>query len=374
MTAHARLSASGSARWINCPGSVQAEDGYEDRGSAFAAEGTAAHALAEACLLNGLDASEGAEASDGEWTPYDSPDFRESVQTYLDYCRALPGEHLVEVELDTRRWIPEGFGTADFVAVDDDTLHVADLKFGKGVKVDGEGNSQARIYALGAFEALRAMYVVKRVVTHIVQPRLDWISTEELTVEELMQWADDELVPAAKAAVQPNAPRRPSEKACQWCKAKAVCRDRAEANLALAQEEFGELPSASTLSPAELGEIVVRLDELIRWAGDVKDHALAEALQGRPPPGTKIVEGRGRRVWIDDALAAGSLLDAGLAEDVVYVKKINTLTAIEKALGKKHPLLPQICERKSGKPALVSADDPRPEYTPADAAALDFAD
>ena len=51
MTAHAKLSASGAHRWMACPGSVAAEEGFPDNTSSFAEEGTAAQTL-------GLDGSE----------------------------------------------------------------------------------------------------------------------------------------------------------------------------------------------------------------------------------------------------------------------------------------------------------------------------
>jgi len=58
MTDHAKLSASGSSRWINCPGSVAAESGLPDKSSPFADEGSAAHALAEHCLTQGVSPSD----------------------------------------------------------------------------------------------------------------------------------------------------------------------------------------------------------------------------------------------------------------------------------------------------------------------------
>ena len=58
MTAHAQLSASGSSRWLNCPGSVHAESIYppDGEGSEFAIEGSMAHELADLCLKKNRDA------------------------------------------------------------------------------------------------------------------------------------------------------------------------------------------------------------------------------------------------------------------------------------------------------------------------------
>lgn len=357
-----------------CPGSVAACAALpRSPSTTFAEEGTAAHALAERCLLLDVDVFD-ASIGSGEWDAFDSPEFREHVQTYLDYCRGIPGEALTEIRFDLSDWIPRAFGTADRVVVDDTTLHVIDLKFGKGLRVDGVGNVQARCYALGALAALQPLYgTIERVQTHIVQPRIDWNDGEVLTVDELLAWARTELAPAAEAATKPDAPRYPSAKACQWCDAKAICRARADQNLELAKSEFGDLPEPATLSPAEIGQIVLRIDELVRWASDMKDYAMAEAIAGRPPPGTKLVAGRGRRVWKDEQQAAIALAPF-VPEDELWVRKLATITAIEKRVGKKDPTLPTLVDKKPGKPALVSTDDPRPEFAPAGLAALDFAD
>ena len=45
---HAKLSASGAKKWLACPGSILMEAKVPDRVSAYAAEGTNAHALGEA--------------------------------------------------------------------------------------------------------------------------------------------------------------------------------------------------------------------------------------------------------------------------------------------------------------------------------------
>lgn len=60
MANHALLSASTSHRWLNCPPSARLCEGYDDKGSDFAAEGTDAHALCEYKLRKAL----GMEAND----------------------------------------------------------------------------------------------------------------------------------------------------------------------------------------------------------------------------------------------------------------------------------------------------------------------
>lgn len=57
-SAHARRNASGAKRWMNCLGSIQLSEGRPNNSSEAARLGTAAHALGEACLLDGSDAWE----------------------------------------------------------------------------------------------------------------------------------------------------------------------------------------------------------------------------------------------------------------------------------------------------------------------------
>ena len=55
MTIHAKLSASGSSRWMNCPGSIAAEEGKPDSSSKYAELGTVLHEVAEHMLTNHTD-------------------------------------------------------------------------------------------------------------------------------------------------------------------------------------------------------------------------------------------------------------------------------------------------------------------------------
>ena len=58
MRSHAKLSASGSKRWMNCPGSVRLEEQFPDIESEYALYGTNAHNLAEYCLSHQLSTDE----------------------------------------------------------------------------------------------------------------------------------------------------------------------------------------------------------------------------------------------------------------------------------------------------------------------------
>ena len=139
--AHAELSPSSAARWMTCPGSVAASRGIEDKGSAFADEGTDAHELAAICLINNTDAADNIGKTMGKGNVV-SADMARHVQSYVDYVRDVVmgtgGELFVEQELSIAEITGEAgaVGTSDAVIVTDDEIIVIDLKYGMGEKVD----------------------------------------------------------------------------------------------------------------------------------------------------------------------------------------------------------------------------------------------
>ena len=148
---------------------------------------------------------------------------------------------------------------------------------------------------------------------------------------------------------------------CQFCKAKATCRKRAEYNLELAKYDF-EVPA--TLDNDEIAAILTKADELVSWANDVKEYALKEALNGTKFEGFKLVAGRSNRKYTDEAAVADVVIAAG--KDT-YEKKLLGITAMTALLGKRtfEDILGGLTFKPPGKPVLVTADDKRPEYNSA---------
>lgn len=384
MSAHARLSCSGAHRWMACPGSVQLEADLPEQSSRYADEGSAAHMLAEWCLDHEADAADApdevARACGVAWPP----DMRQAVQVYLDYVRGLtaPGTaRYTEQALDLSAWIPGGFGTSDVIVVGDGVLRAIDYKHGAGVRVDAANNPQTRLYGLGALHAFDAIEDIHTVETHIVQPRMDHISVEVLSVEDLRAWGETVKV-AAAAVEQPDAPLVPGEKQCRFCRAKAVCPGRARANLAVAQREFatpGAPPVASpaALSIPELATLLPHLDELVAWAKDVQEYCAQQALAGRAVPGYKLVEGRSARTWADEAAVIAALRKLKYPKADYIVEKLIGITDAEKLLGGKKaaaPILDPLTIKPPGKPTLVPEADRRPALNTAESARTDFAD
>lgn len=357
--AHAILSASASHRWLVCTPSARLESRFPDKGSPYAAEGTKAHSLAEETLrrfLAGGDSTVCCE--DGE--------MREAVQFYVDVCiekitaarNASPdAKILVEERLDFSEYVPQGFGTGDAVIVSDDGLEVVDLKYGKGVRVEAVENSQMMLYALGALSAYGWLYNVGRVRMTIVQPRLDNVSTSEISDDALYLWGRKVQRLAAKAFAG-EGEFKPGEH-CRFCKARNTCRAYAEAMKAHIREDLRPAPE---LQDDEIADIVRHAKEVKNWLDGVEAYALGQALSGTKYPGMKLVAGRSTRKIADESAAAAVLLSAGY-NDIYRPQSLRTLTELEKLCGKKHfaELLGANITKSEGKPALVPASDKRPE-------------
>ncbi len=276
-------------------------------------------------------------------------------------------EILFEQKLDFSAWVEEGFGTGDVVIIADGTVQIIDPKYGKGVGISAEGNPQLRLYGLGAVDTYEMLYDIEKVKMTIIQPRLENYSTEELAVEELLQWAKDEVKPKAELAYKGEGEYCAGEH-CRFCKAKAVCRARAEESQKLATYDFKEPPM---LTPQEIADILFKADEFVKWVEDVKAYALdASFNKGIVFNGWKVVEGRSTRQYKDEALVAGVLLDE-YPEEQIYNKKLKGLTDMTKLLGKEkfEELLGNLIVKPQGKPTLALESDKRPEFKPVDAQA-----
>ncbi len=363
---HAILSASASHRWLHCTPSVRFSEGIEERPSEFGAEGTEAHELCEYKLKSAL----GIEAADPvpNLSRY-SEEMEDCATGYAAYVMeqvekagkdCADPKVLIEQRVDFSRWVPEGFGTADCIIVADGVLRIVDYKHGLGVLVDATDNPQMKCYALGALELFDVLYDIHTVSMTIYQPRRENISVFELSREELLSWADEVLKPTAEQAFTGNGEFNCGEWCC-FCRAKHVCRARAEANLMLAHHDF-RLPP--TLEDGEIEFILSKADELISWANDIKDYALQKAVSGKEWHGWKLVEGRSVRKFTNEDEVVSAVTGAGFDP---YEKKLLGITAMQKLLGKARfdELLSGLIEKSRGKLTLVPESDKRPAISSA---------
>lgn len=384
---HALLSASGAGKWLNCTPSAKLEDEYGEKiDSVYAQEGTLAHELSELYLrrdtLNSISEQDFDQHLE-EIMANDlfNEEMLEVVPIYTDYCIAELGAAQednpyavmeIEQKLDLTEYVPESFGTADCIIINDDLLEIIDLKYGKGVPVYADWNKQLMLYGLGALHKYDTMYDIENVRLTIVQPRIDNISSFLISVAELRKWAEEELKPKAQLAFNGEGELNAGDW-CRFCAVRNQCRKLYEQQFKIAQHEFAE---PALLTDDEIADIVRRTPKLIEWANSITEYAQAKAItENKQWPGLKLVEGISRRKWVDEDQASNTIFARcpELTEDEVFNMKLKPITSIEKIVGKKRfaELLSDVVIKPQGKPTLVPLEDKRPAMGYAQAQ-LDF--
>lgn len=373
MGEHALLSASSAHRWMECSKAPRLEDTLKEQSSIYATEGSLAHLLSELKvsyeIKNILKQEYIKNLKEIKANSLYTDEMDKATDTYKDVCierfnetKAITKDAVIMLEqrLNYSPWVPGGFGTSDTTIIGDNSLEIIDFKFGKGVKVSANENTQMKLYALGAINQFGFLYDIEKVKMTIIQPRLDNISTYEMSVEDLLKWGEEVVKPRAELAFKGEGDFKAGDH-CRFCKVKATCRARAEENTKLACLDFKKPP---LLEDTEIVEVLNTVDELVKWAKDVQDYALSKAInENKQWPGMKLVNGRGSRKFIDEELVIKTLLDAGYETDAIYKKSVNTITEFEKQLGKKkfNELLGSLITKTEGKIKLVPEDDKRPE-------------
>jgi hypothetical protein len=359
--AHAELGASSASRWMNCPGSVRMSKGIKDTAGPAAHTGSAAHRLAEICLLESMDPWEflGEPVPDKEYADIVvNEDIVAAVTAYVERCREIvrnPTKDNVEVRValgaaaggDTDSILHDMFGTADFIAKVDRKFYVADYKNGSGVLVEAAGNPQGRYYAVGGLLALGLTHDdIDEVEVGICQPnarRAEAWDTEVIPTTELMRWFDDELVPAAEATQDPDAPLNAGDW-CKFCPAKATCPALADKSMADAMLEFaGDDVVApqrlEALTPDDVRRILENRSAIEGWLKAVHEYAEQKALAGEDITNGAFVlkEGRKSRSWSDAEKAAKLAESWGIPKEKIYTEpEVRSVAQLEKAVGKSH--------------------------------------
>jgi hypothetical protein len=433
MGKHARLSASGSKQWINCPGSIQREQGYPPgKSSVFAEQGTAGHALADYCLTTGSDAEdyvggriwvheehptklippsvrEGGkleerlalegysryEVVDGEGNGEVTEVKAWAVMMFVDRCRMeyqnaqLDGELLgleiapfVTEKYMDGSWIhPLMGGTADFNMLGADRyIKLKDLKFGAGVSVEVEDNTQLLIYSVLIMKDYPEALGVDM---EIIQPRLEHedgpIRHKRYERAELEAF-QSKLRELAEATQKRNAPINPGDW-CLWCNAKVECQEFREHTQELAKMDFNDEPDFIQ-APSNLEDLA----RLARWMPMLD--ALAKAVdgaigrevhQGRKVEGFKLVRQKTNRrfgrpadhpegVWskgdpLTEEEITEFMRDEGmLTEDEMYhPRKLKTLPQMEKISKDAKVALKKVTYKPEGALVVAPSSDPREE-------------
>ena len=417
MAKHAKLGPSSTERWMNCPGSVPLSEGLLDESSRYAAEGTAAHFLAAYCLTSKTEPEDykGREillcvTPDGEHFEAFCPvgnnslitdqfmvedEMVRAIDTYVSDIRrvalAVNGDLHVEQRLSISHLTKEedAAGTSDVVICAPDKLIVVDLKYGQGVRVEAEGNKQLLMYAAAAYEKFGLIYDFKSVQLVIHQPRLDAVSEYSYSLEELEQFTQSvkvsvENVTKAVEAYEAGAEDfseylHPSEDACRWCKAKAICpalADRVSQELGEMFEDLSEAQKTEEGVKARVESIDVealslkaKSIELIEmFCKAVRGKVESLLLLGIAVPDFKLVQGKkGHRTWKNAEEAEAMMRSMRLKEAEMYNRKLISPTDADKLLKKDSPkrwqrIVPLI-EQRVGSPSVAPMSDKREALT-----------
>ena len=372
MTAHAYLSASGSYRWLNCTKSPLLEEGFENTTSIYAEEGTLAHEFGELALLKGTKKITDVDYDIKKTILMQNELFYEGmlseVEIYSTYClekfnefKTKDKQSIMDIEqrLDYSMYAPKGFGTGDCVIVGDNRIEVIDLKFGKGVEVDPKENSQLMLYGLGALEAYDFLYDIKEVTLTVAQVRLQGISSWTVSAKDLREWGNMVVIPKARLAFDGKGETNPGDW-CMFCKFKNQCKARSKYLTDL--YEMHKEKEKETMALEDLAYILDHEKLIKNWLSDIEEYALGLGLAGTKIPGYKVVEGRSNRKITDGDGLASALIEKGYSADEVYrPQEINTITALEKLVGKKdfETYSTGFIEKPEGKPTLVKDTDRR---------------
>lgn len=391
---HARLSPSASDRWISCPASVldiEALNLSEEKGDWYAQEGTICHALAEirGRAHFGQITKVQAKKELAQWRKANGVDLHMEnemwghVDTWLKILQAFFDEHpgsmvFFEQRLDTG--VPSSWGTTDAAIVSPKHIYVVDFKYGAGVRVDAQGNSQLRLYGLGVLDQYDILGTIDEVTMTIVQPRIEdaqgrqHISTETLTTDELRAWRES-IRPVAESALLPGAPYGPSQKACRWCPLSGKCRAQLESIFEETGVDFESDPAL--LSPEETAELLHALPRIKDWVSAFEATTLHRAYDlDEKIPGWKVVMSGGRRSCNNEEGVMAALKEMGYDMDLVTTRKLVGIGALEALLGKKEftENLGTWYPKSKGKPSLVPEEDNRPALNREAEAATVFGD
>jgi hypothetical protein len=418
---HSIFSPSGSPMWLWCSGSLIPNILADDEAGFDAAWGAVAHELTEHGLKTGRlpthRIGENVFIESGDWGYLIDIDdeMMAHVQTAVDYCEWLPGDHFVEQRVYFSEYTPlkNQSGTADHVACAPGVMTITDHKFGKGVRVyaamnpadkravihhlddsfEINGNSQGLLYALGFFLKWDHKYNFQRIIIRISQPCLDHFDEWETTREELLAFG--EFVRRRSAAAWTlNAPRRPSPKACQWCKVKSTCAALAVQQEAIMRGAFGDLiddisvesmsdlkerlsdPLGSyELQPVKLATLTIGEMAMLysyrsaaeSWWKKLEQTLYSRALEGETVPGYKLVESRSNRVVKNKREFVEFLVAHGVPREDAVEEKVVSPADAEKLLRKAGvrakdlpTLLQPLVFKPKGKATLAPNRDKRP--------------
>lgn len=398
---HATWSASATARNWNCAGALALAIRKQtpDKENYAAAWGTACHQVAEKCLRANTDAT--AYVDTVEKTKEHEIEVDEELavtaQVYVDYVRtALKTDPAATLQIEQHFTLADlkppfdagGTGDAVIYYPASKTLEIVDLKGGRGVIVEVEGNKQLRTYALGAMMANPGL-AVEKVKSTVVQPRANHkdgiVRSETLHVADLMEWTTDLVAAMRRSAdaltdlaysergqamtrAQWNATYLKAGDHCKFCPVAATCPALEQRALDAAGVFFDDLdtPQISNsfqpdaMTPEKLSQTLDMLDMIQEWMDAVRAYAHQQAELGVVIPEYQLVDKIGHRKFIEkdeEKLLEALFVEADLTAEEATVRKLKSPAQVEKVLGaKRKHLIAKLVERPVTGTNLVRAD------------------
>jgi len=395
---HSDIGASSAWRWLNCPASVASTADLPDDTSEAAAEGTAAHALAEECLRNGLVAS---DPYLGMKFPPDAPADKQFEVT-REMCKAVDlfinhvWEHAAHKDasfhVEKRFEIAPGmFGRCDAFTYRNGKAYIDDFKYGfDPVEVTGNAffldvadkmaalgirtmdNPQLPYYALGGLTVLDAVesMSVTSVVMTIVQPRAPHrdgpIRSVEIPIAELSAWRDLYLWGAERTR-DPAAKFR-TGKHCKYCKAVGTPRCTAievVAQGAATDAVTRQIADPATFTPDEMGERMRKAEVLKIYLDRLKEQAEKMAKGGKIPTGFKWIAGRGSRAWKCGPKDAAFEILNTVGKSITRLEVLSVAQTEELLTADEFKMVAGLVHKEPGKLKLAPTEDKAPAVDPA---------
>ena len=308
----------------------------------------------------------------------------EEAKAYADYVKSLMvGPHselFVESQVSI---LPEYdvSGHVDACVIDGSTLHVIDLKTGRGA-VSAENNLQMQLYAIGLYEEHEMFYEIETIKLHIVQDN-DMIhntNSWELSVDELMDFKDW-ISERARLALQEDSVCTPNPQQCQWCDHKDKCVALNESVMDIVNGEFESLDELmeETGGEAEMvsQEAILKLVENEKLITDLikayKDRLTSDLLAGEKIDGYKLVQTTKRKKWVNENEAYKKIkgwMTVPEFEDFAPRKLCTPTQAAKMLKGKmtsrKENIFETLFEVPEGDITFAPVSDKRKEYIPAE--------
>lgn len=395
---HSILAPSADKRWFSCSGSPQLiAQCPEVPPSRYAAQGTAAHAIA-ARILAGENLVAGKFEADGHVFLLSNKDEDNSVSLehvyyYVNYVWDQVAEYGLQpnqVRTESRVTLhgidADGsprIGTVDRMHfVPGVKLHIIDFKYGAGVGVDPNESYQCFDYALAVWKGLtpEQRAVIPIIEITIVQPRGMYRGIKTAALTPPVIEAFESTLDAAIARVNNNPQLVPGPWCAEtFCSAKRFCdpaKKYAEEaigvkyDVAVLQKPLlaNELPviEPSKLSADQLAFILERKKFVENWLSEIEKEAYRRYKQGEVIPRHKIVRKMTHRQFTDEVKVAEDFADLG--SDLWTEPTLRSPNQIEQALRARYQLKDKEAKERvkpytykpEGEKIIVPETDKRP--------------